>query len=225
MQAACLIHASWALAIADSHDLTGYSRYNLDRLVSDFQRNLRLMHDPDAVPPDDYPPANYAWYVVGVLTLAYVFSFIDRQILSLLVGPIQSDMGIGDKQMGLLMGLTFAIFYTLFGIPLGRLADTSNRRNIIAAGIAVWSLMTAGCGLTRKFWQLALMRIGVGVGEAALSPSAYSLIADYFPPQRRSLAMSVYTIGIYVGSGLAFILGGIVISFSKSQQDVVLPYH
>ena len=174
--------------------------------------------------PDDYPSSRYAWYVVGVLTLAYVVSFIDRRILSLLVGPIKADMEIGDKQMSLLMGATFAVFYTLFGIPLGRLADTRNRRNIIAAGIAVWSLMTAGCGLTRTFWQLALMRVGVGVGEAALSPSAYSLIADYFRPQLRSTAMSVYTIRIYVGSGLAFILGGAVIAFSKSQQDFVLPF-
>ncbi len=175
--------------------------------------------------PDDYPPGRYAWYVVGVLTLAYVVSFIDRQILSLLVGPIQADMDISDKQMGLLMGLTFAVFYTLFGIPLGRLADTSNRRNVIAAGIFLWSLMTAGCGLARTFGQLALMRVGVGVGEAALSPSAYSLIADYFPPQRRSTAMSIYTIGIYVGSGLAFILGGVVTTFSESQQYFELPFY
>jgi len=183
------------------------------------------MSNDEVSAPDDYPSGSYAWYVVGILTLAYVVSFIDRQILSLLVGPIQADMEISDKQMGLLMGLTFAVFYTLFGIPLGRLADTGNRRNIIAAGIFLWSLMTAGCGLTRQFWQLALMRVGVGVGEAALSPSAYSLIADYFPPQRRSTAMSVYTIGIYVGSGLAFILGGIVIEFSKSQENFVLPLY
>jgi MFS family permease len=120
--------------------------------------------------PDAYPPAGYSWYVVGVLTLAYIFSFIDRQILSLMVVPIQHDLGINDKQMGLLMGLTFAVFYTLFGIPLGRLADTRSRRVIISVGIALWSVMTAGCGLARTFWQLAVMRMGVGVGEASLSP-------------------------------------------------------
>src|SRR3954452_12291760 len=108
-----------------------------------------------------YPPLPYAWYVVGVLTLAYVFSFVDRQILSLLVGPIERDLNIGDTQMSLLMGFSFAVFYTLFGIPLGRLADSRSRRVLIAAGIAFWSFMTAGCGLARKFWQLALLRMGV----------------------------------------------------------------
>jgi len=125
---------------------------------------------------ESYPPAGYAWYVVGVLTLAYIFSFIDRQILSLMVGPIQQDLRISDTQMSLLMGLTFAVFYTFFGIPLGRLADTSSRRLLIAVGVAAWSVMTAGCGLAMTFWQLAVFRMGVGVGEATLSPSAYSLI-------------------------------------------------
>ena len=155
----------------------------------------RREREPDARPPepDPYPPSGYAWYVVGVLTLAYVFSFIDRQILSLMVGPIQNDLGINDKQMGLLIGFSFAVFYTLFGIPLGRLADTRSRRVIISVGIAVWSVMTAGCGLARTFWQLAVMRMGVGVGEASLSPSAYSLISDYFRPERRSTAMTAAT--------------------------------
>src|SRR5262245_12549335 len=101
-----------------------------------------------------YPAAGYAWYVVGLLTLAFVSSFIDRQILNLLVGPIQRDLNIGDKQMSLLMGASFAVFYTLFGIPLGRLADTSSRRWLVVLGIAFWSLMTAVCGLARNFWQL-----------------------------------------------------------------------
>ena len=172
---------------------------------------------------ESYPPARYAWYVVAVLTLAYVFSFIDRQILNLLVGPIQRDLGIGEKQMSLLMGASFAVFYTLFGIPLGRLADTGSRRWLVILGIAFWSLMTAGCGLTRKFWQLALARMGVGVGEASLSPAAYSLIVDYFPPERRSTALGVYGMGIYVGSGLALILGGLVVKFASAQEDFILP--
>jgi len=172
---------------------------------------------------EPYPPTGYAWYVVGVLTLAYIFSFIDRQILSLMVGPIQADLGIGDKQMSLLMGASFAVFYTLFGIPLGRLADTRSRRGLIAVGIAVWSLMTAGCGLATTFLQLALLRMGVGVGEASLSPSAYSLISDYFRPERRSTAMSVYSMGIYVGSGLAFILGGFVTQLVAGQHNFGLP--
>ena len=170
-----------------------------------------------------YPAPRYAWYVVALLTLAYVFSFIDRQILNLLVAPIQRDLGIGEKQMSLLMGTSFAVFYTFFGIPLGRLADTWSRRWLVVLGISFWSLMTAGCGLARNFWQLALARMGVGVGEAALSPSAYSLIADYFPPGRRSTALGVYGMGIYIGAGLALILGGLVVKFAAAQEQVVLP--
>jgi len=171
----------------------------------------------------DFPSPRYAWYVVVVLTIAYVVSFIDRQIMSFLVAPIRRDLEISDTQISLLMGLSFAIFYTLFGIPLGRLADTRSRRGIISIGIAFWSLMTVACGLTRRFWELALTRMGVGVGEAALSPAAYSLIADYFPPNRRATAMSVYSMGIYVGSGLSFILGGWVAGKVAGQESVVLP--
>ena len=178
--------------------------------------------DPPAE-PESYPPAGYAWYVVGVLTLAYVFSFIDRQILNLMVNPIRRDLGISEKQMSLLMGASFAVFYTFLGIPLGRLADTRSRRAIIAIGIACWSVMTAGCGLAKTFWQLALMRMGVGVGEASLSPSAYSLISDYFRPEQRSTAMSVYSMGIYIGSGLAYVLGGLVIQSASSQESFLLP--
>jgi MFS family permease len=191
--------------------------------MKDEYRPVPNNHDDKRGEPEEYPPAGCAWYVVAVLTLAYVVSFIDRQILSLLVMPIRADLGISDTQISLLMGATFAVFYTLFGIPLGRLADTRSRRTIIAAGIGFWSLMTAGCALAKSFWQLAVMRVGVGVGEAALSPSAYSLIADYFRPARRSTAMSVYSMGIYIGSGLAFILGGIVVKFSAGQESFIVP--
>jgi MFS family permease len=164
----------------------------------------------------------YAWYVVAILTLAYVFSFIDRQIIGLLVGPIKKDLSISDVQISYLMGVSFALFYTFFGIPLGWLADRFSRRLLIAIGVTIWSLMTAGCGLCNQFWQLALMRMGVGVGEAALSPAAYSLIADYFPPHRRATAMSVYTMGIYVGSGLALVLGGQIIRLASGQDQYQL---
>ena len=165
----------------------------------------------------------YPWLVVAILMVAYVFSFVDRQILNLLVGPIRRDLGISDTQMSLLMGFSFAIFYTILGIPLGRLADSSNRRGLIAAGLVVWSLMTALCGVARSYWQLFLFRIGVGVGEATLSPAAYSMIADYFPPERRATAISVYAMGIYLGSGIAFLLGGLVIQFAVAQGAVTLP--
>lgn len=165
----------------------------------------------------------YPWFVVAILMIAYVFSFIDRQILNLLVGPIRRDLGINDTQMSLLMGFSFAIFYTILGIPLGRLADSRSRRGLIAAGVIVWSVMTALCGIAKHYWQLFLFRVGVGVGEAALSPAAYSMIADYFPPSRRATAMSVYSMGIFIGSGLAFLLGGLVIQAVSAQELVVLP--
>src|SRR5262245_60197538 len=125
--------------------------------------------------------------------------------------------------MSLLMGFSFALFYTFFGIPLGRLADSRSRRTIIAAGFAVWSLFTAGCGIARNFAQMLLMRIGVGIGEAALSPAAYSIIADYFPPKRRATALSVYSMGIYIGSGIAFIVGGIIAGIAAKQEEWILP--
>ncbi|MBI3680367.1 MAG: MFS transporter [Acidobacteria bacterium] len=170
-----------------------------------------------------YPSPRSAWYVVGVLTFVYIFSFIDRQILNLMVGPIRRDLDISDTGMSLLMGFSFAVFYTLFGIPLGRMADTQSRRTIIAAGFALWSLFTAGCGVVRNFAGMLLMRMGVGVGEASLSPAAYSLITDYFPPHRRATAMGVYGMGIYIGSGMAFLLGGLVTGFATKQESWNLP--
>ena len=177
------------------------------------------MRDDDTA----YPSSFRAWTSVSILMLAYVLSFIDRQILNLLVGPIRRDLVISDTQMSLLMGLSFALFYTVCGIPLGRLADTRSRRGVIAVGILFWSAMTAACGMARLYWQFLLCRIGVGVGEAALSPAAYSLIADSFAPERRATAISVYSMGVYLGSGLAFLLGGLVITFASAQGDVTLP--
>jgi MFS family permease len=140
--------------------------------------------------------------------LAYVSSFIDRQTLFLLVGPIRRDLGISDWQMSLLMGLSFALFYSVLGLPIGRLADRVSRRGIIGIEISIWSVMTAACGLASTYGQLFLARVGVGVGEAALSPPAYSLLADYFPRERLGTAIGVYSLGIYLGSGLSLMLGG-----------------
>jgi MFS family permease len=181
-----------------------------------------MMAQPKQV-EEPYPSQGYAWYVVGVLTVVYIFSFIDRQILTLLVRPIRRDLGITDFQMSLLMGFSFALFYTFFGLPLGRLADSRSRRTIIAFGFAVWSLMTAGCGLAKNFVQMFLLRMGVGIGEAALSPAAYSIITDYFAPRRRATAISVYSMGIYIGSGTALIVGGLVAGAASAQDVWVLP--
>ncbi len=170
-----------------------------------------------------YPRTAYSWYVVVILTLAYTVSFIDRQIMALMVEPIRRDLGISDTQMSLLLGLAFAIFYTLLGIPIARLADRYSRRLIITSGITIWCLMTAGCGLARSYGQLFLARVGVGVGEAALSPSALSMISDYFPKQTRSRAVAFYTMGIAMGVGLAMIIGGQIIAMVAKAPPMVLP--
>ena len=169
------------------------------------------------------PTTRYAWYVVFVLTLANISSFIDRQILSLLVGPIKRDLDLSDTQMSLLMGISFAIFYTIFGMLIGRFADKYNRRNIIIVGITVWSLMTTLCGGIKTYGQFFLMRMGVGVGEGTLSPSAYSMISDYFPKNKLAIAMSVFTLGIFLGSGLALMIGAGIISQLPTSGMIDLP--
>ena len=148
------------------------------------------------------------WYAVFMLLLAYVLSFVDRIIMSLLVTPIKEDLGTTDAQMGLLMGFAFALFYTVIGIPIARLSDVKSRTMIVAIGIFLWSLMTAACGLARSFFQLFLARIGVGVGEAALSPAAYSMISDYFPANKRSTALGIYSLGIPFGIMFGLFAGG-----------------
>jgi len=145
-----------------------------------------------------FTPA-YSNYVLGVLFVSYVFNFIDRTIPSMLVEPIKADLGISDTQMGLLTGTMFALFYAIMGIPIARLADVWVRKNIISIGLGLWSLMTAASGLVQNFTQMAAARIGVGVGEAALSPPAHSMLASYFPPSRRATALGIYAMGIHIG--------------------------
>lgn len=159
-----------------------------------------------------------AWYVVAICMLAYILSFIDRQILALLIGPIKADLKITDTQFGLLHGLAFSIFYATLGIPVAGLADRKSRPLVISVGIAVWSVATVLCGVTRSFGQLFLARIFVGAGEAALSPAAYSLISDLFPRERLGRAMAVYSIGSFLGAGIAFLVGGSIIALVGGEQ-------
>lgn len=165
----------------------------------------------------------YAWYVVVVLLFAQTFSFLDRMIMGLLVGPIRESFQISDTQYSLLAGLAFSLFYAVAGLPLARIADSKSRRNLIAAGIAVWSMMTALCSLANGFWSLFLARMGVGVGEATLAPGAYSMITDYFPKTILGRALSVYMIGVTLGSGFAYMLGGFVVDYVEHMDPVVLP--
>ncbi|MEY2916884.1 MAG: hypothetical protein RIS73_598 [Bacteroidota bacterium] len=169
------------------------------------------------------PSLKYAWFVLGLLTLANISSFLDRQILALLVGPIKRDMHLTDTQVSLLMGLSFALFYTLFGMFIGRFADRTNRRNIIIAGIAVWSVLTALCAGVKNYTQFFLARMGVGVGEATLSPSAYSIITDYFPKRKLGIAMSVFTMGIFLGSGLALAIGAGLVAKLPTEGMLHVP--
>lgn len=162
----------------------------------------------------------YPWYVVMVLMLAQTFSFIDRMIMGLLVEPVRASFGISDTQFSLLAGMAFAVFYAIMGLPLARIADRKSRKNLIAVGITVWSIMTSLCGLAQGFWTLFLARVGVGVGEAALSPAAYSLITDYFAKAKLGRALSVYTVGVTVGSGMAYMIGSKVVAYVEQLGTV-----
>lgn len=170
-----------------------------------------------------WPRTRYAWQVVAVLTAAYTLSFIDRQILGLVLEPIRRDLLLSDTQVSLLAGSAFAIFYVTLGLPLGRIADRANRRNLIVVGVLLWSLMTAACGLADTFWELFAARVGVGVGEAALSPAALSIISDYFPPQQRVRPLAMYFLAPAIGSGLAYLLGGTVSAAVSATPDLHLP--
>ena len=147
-------------------------------------------------------------YALGVLVVVYTFNFIDRQILSILLEPIKQDLGLSDSALGMLTGFAFALFYATLGIPIARFADRSNRRNLIAWALAIWSAMTAVSGLAQNFWHLLLARIGVGVGEAGCSPPAHSMLADYFPTENRATALGIYSLGIPFGILFGFIAGG-----------------
>lgn len=173
--------------------------------------------------PEKKENLKYPWYVVSILMLAYVSSFIDRQILSLLVVPMKRDLDLSDFQMSLLMGFSFALFYTFLGIPIGWLADNKNRRNIIIWGIGIWSIMTSFGGVAKNFGQFFVTRLGVGVGEATLSPSAYSMIGDYFPKNKLATAFGIYSMGIYLGTGIAIIIGGFLLKFSADGEVWNLP--
>jgi MFS family permease len=163
---------------------------------------------------ENVPPAArqevpaYSWYALLLLTLVYVLNFLDRMVIYILFTPIQAEMKFSDFQLAVLGTTSFVIFYTLLGVPFGRLADRTNRKNLIAGGLAVWSLFSGLTGFADSFWTIFLCRLMVGVGEATLGPAALSLVSDYFPPRLRATAQGIYSSGIAIGGGLAFFLGG-----------------
>ena len=163
----------------------------------------------------------YSWYALTILVLCFLFNYIDRNILSILAEDVKRDLGLSDSTIGFLYGTAFAVFYAVFGIPFGRLADAWIRKNLIAIGLFFWSLMTALTGTAGSFALLAIYRVGVGVGEASLSPSAYSLIFDMFPKRLRATALSIYQGGIYLGAALGFALGGLIIdTWNRLYPDI-----
>jgi len=170
-----------------------------------------------------WPKPGVAWWMVAILVLAFIFSIADRIIISLLVDPIKADLNLDDADMGLLMGLYFALFYALMGLPVGRMVDKGSRRMIVASGIFLWSVMTAVCGLARNFIELFAARAAVGMGQAALSPAAYSMIADSFPKEKLGRALGVYQAGAFLGVGFALMFGGLAIRFAATADDVSLP--
>jgi MFS family permease len=181
---------------------------------------------PASTPAQSEPPwpsSGYAWFVVSVLLLCSIFSFLDRQILSLLVEEVKRDLGLSEVEVGLLQGLPFAIIYATSSIPIAIAADRFNRRNIIAMGVGFWSFATAACGLAGNFWALFAARVGVGVGEATLSPSAVSIISDYFKKEKLAMALSVFTMGNLTGVGVAVMIGGSVAGWLATYDSISLP--
>lgn len=166
----------------------------------------------------------YAWFVVAVLCLAAIISYVDRQVINLLVDPIKADLGINDTQIGLLQGLSFVIIYVVVAIPLAWLADNGRRTTIIIGGVVCWSLATFSCGLATSFILLFVARAFVGMGEATLTPAGYSLIGDYFPKERVSLAISIFIGAGFVGSGIALMIGGAVVGALSGQEGYTLPF-
>ncbi len=171
----------------------------------------------------NYPAPRAAWYALGVICFGYVFAFIDRSILGLLAPDIQKDFSLNDTQMGLLQGMAFAIFYTIFGIPLGWFADRFNRKWLLTGGMAVWSIMTAACGFATGFMPLFVMRMGVGVGESTLNPCSSSLISDYFPPAKRPRAFSFYVMSTAFAGVVSYIMGGTIIAALRGYDYISIP--
>ena len=174
-------------------------------------------------PGKPYPPAGAAWFLVAMLTLAYVFSFVDRYVLGLLIEPIKADLGLTDEQIGLIMGPAFGMIYAFSGLFIGWFVDNWRRTWIVGIGMAIWSLATAVSGLAANFWQLFFARMTIGAGESVLSPSAFSMIADSFPEEQRGKPIAFYTAALTLGAGIASLIGGGVLLWAKTTSGLALP--
>lgn len=186
-----------------------------------------MISPPRNIPADEndwsWRSDAYAWWVVFVLALSLVLSLIDRLILALMIAPIKADFGLSDTQIGLLHGLAFTLLFMIMGLPMGMLADRWSRRGLAMLSVAGWSVMTAACGFANGFNQLFVARMGVGVGEAGLSPAAISLISDYFPKTKRAKPLAFLSIGTVAGGGFALIFGGVVMHMLGEAEAIALP--
>jgi len=165
-----------------------------------------------------------AWWALLLLTATYTFSFIDRQIINLLVDPIRTDLSLSDSQVSFLQGLAFVLPYVLLSIPLGRVVDRANRIRVLVIGILVWTISCVTCGLAKNFWQLGMARMGVGAGEASVTPASWSLLADYFSEDKRALPVSIFLMGPYLGAGLSLILGAEVVGWASGLGTIEFPF-
>src|SRR6476620_11492697 len=172
------------------------------------QKTQNKILQQNTIVKDQSTVSGYSWYALGLLTLVYVFNYLDRTIIYILLPLIKKEMAFTDLQLAMLGSMSFVIFFTVLGIPFGRLSDRVVRKNMIAAGLAVWSVFSGLTGFATGFWSLLICRVMVGVGEATLGPAALSLLSDYFPPRVRATVQAVYSSGIAIGAGLAFFLGG-----------------
>lgn len=168
-----------------------------------------------------YPSAIAGYFFVFILMVAYAFAFVDRLAIGLVIDPIRHDLGLNDTQISILVGFAFIVCFVLFSLPFGRWIDTRRRRDAIAVGVALWSFAMIVCGLASSFWQLFAGRIGVGIGEASLNPAAYSAIPDYFPPHRRSFAMSIYAAGAAIGGGAGIYLGSLLLQWAIATRPIL----
>ena len=165
-----------------------------------------------------------AWWALILLTATYTFSFIDRQIINLLVDPIRTDLSLSDSQVSFLQGLAFVLPYVILSIPLGRIVDRANRIRVLVVGILFWTISCVSCGLAKNFSQLGVARMGVGAGEASVTPASWSLLADYFPEDKRALPVSIFLMGPYLGAGLSLILGAEVVGWASGLGTIELPF-
>ena len=169
------------------------------------------------------PSARHAWWALALLTATYTFSFVDRQIVNLLVDPIRADFGLSDSHVSFLQGLAFALPYVLLSIPVGRIVDRANRIRVLIVGILIWTASCMLCGTANSFWQLGVARMGIGGGEASVTPASWSLLADYFPPEKRALPVSIFLMGPYLGAGLSLLLGAEVICWASELWEIKVP--